>query len=220
VNAPDGETDNVILGLANPPPALPGHEHIKRYWDPTRNCFAAKILPGEFYATTANELITTVLGSCIAACIRDSALGVGGMNHFMLPHSEDATDWGGATLAARYGSHAMEALINEIIKAGGDRKRLEVKAFGGANVVSGMTSVGSKNVEFLYRYIEIDEVELVSADLGGLYPRKVVYFPQTGKAQVKKLHVQRNDTIVRREESYSYRLEKQPVSGAGDIEFF
>lgn len=200
------------------PVALPGHEHVKRYWDPTRCCFAAKILPGEFYVTTGTELITTVLGSCVSACVRDTRLGVGGMNHFMLPHSVDANDWGGASLAARYGSHAMEALINEIIKAGGDRRCLEVKAFGGGNVVSGMTSVGRKNAEFLRRYVKIEGLHLASADLGGAWPRKVVYFPHTGKVQVKKLRVQHNDTIVRREEQYSYRIEHQPLSG--DVELF
>lgn len=204
--------------IRHPPPPLRGHEHIKRYWDQTRDCFAAKILPGEFYVTTQDELITTVLGSCISACIRDPDAGVGGMNHFMLPHSNDVTDWGGASLAARYGNHAMEALINEIIKAGGDRRRLEVKAFGGGNVVSGMTSVGSKNADFFHQFVDIEELRLVSADLGGLYPRKVVFFPRTGKAHIRKLRSQHNDTIVRREESYSYRLEKQPVSG--DIELF
>ncbi len=218
MNVNPGEAGNTVPGSTHPPPALPGHEHIKRYWDPTRRCFAAKILPGEFYVTTTSELITTVLGSCISACIRDSALGVGGMNHFMLPHSDDAADWGGASLAARYGSHAMEALINDIIKAGGNRKRLEIKAFGGANVVAAMTSIGSKNAEFLHRYIKIEELELVSADLGGHHPRKVVFFPHNGRVQVKKLRVQHNDTILRREESYSYRLEKQPVSG--DVELF
>jgi len=203
---------------ALPPPALPGHRHIKRYWDPTRSSFAAKILPGEFYVTIRGELITTVLGSCISACIRDSSLGVGGMNHFMLPHSEDAADWGGASLAARYGSFAMEALINDILKAGGDRKRLEVKAFGGANVVPAMTGIGSKNAEFLHRFIKTEGLKLVSSDLGGRCPRKVVYSPASGKVQIKKLRLMQNDTILRREESYSYKLEKQPLSG--EVELF
>jgi len=213
-----GRTKRDSMLPAGPPSPLPGQEHIKRYWDPTRKCYAAKILPGEFYVTTAPELITTVLGSCVSACIRDTKLGIGGMNHFMLPHSEDYNNWGGESVAARYGSYAMEALINAIIKAGGERSRFEIKAFGGGNVISAATSVGDNNVDFLYRFTEIENFKLAASDLGGSLPRKVVFFPRTGKVHVKKLSDQRNLTIRQREEQYSYRLEHKPVSG--DVELF
>ena len=213
-----GRTKATSMPPAGPSSPLPGQEHIKRYWDPTRDCYAAKILPGEFYVTTAPELITTVLGSCVSACIRDCKLGIGGMNHFMLPDSVDHNNWGGESLAARYGSYAMEAMINAIIKAGGERSRFEIKAFGGGNVVAAATSVGDNNVNFLYQYLEIENLKLAASDLGGSFPRKVVFFPRTGKVHVKKLYDQRNATIRQREEQYSYRLEHKPISG--DVELF
>lgn len=130
-------------GLQKSPACLPGLEHVNRYWDKTHQCFAAKILPGEYYVSMHNELITTVLGSCIAACIRDVKMGIGGMNHFMLPMGCEVEHLGKThlTSATRYGNFAMEILINEIIKAGGDRKRMEVKLFGGGRVLSSMSTM-------------------------------------------------------------------------------
>ena len=107
------------------PPALPGFNAINRYWDKVNNCFTAKILPGEFYVTTHHELITTVLGSCVSACIRDPIFGIGGMNHFMLPlegdHSSTAWKNAGNSASTRYGNVAMELLINNILKHGAER---------------------------------------------------------------------------------------------------
>lgn len=104
------------------PPALPGFEHVNRYWDVRMSLPAAKILPGEFYVSRTGEMIVTVLGSCVSACIRDRQLGIGGMNHFMLPHkgAHSTEVWGSAvSSASRYGNWAMEFLINEILKLGG-----------------------------------------------------------------------------------------------------
>lgn len=113
---------------------LSGFEGIQRYWDRERQMPAAKILPGEYYVSNQNELITTVLGSCVSACIRDPVAGIGGMNHFMLPNSERG-NWNGkhsiASNATRYGNFAMEHMINDILKHGGERGNLEVKVFGG-----------------------------------------------------------------------------------------
>lgn len=205
-----------------PPRALSGFEGINRYWDRTNNCYAAKILPGEFYVTTHAEVITTVLGSCVSACIRDPIFGIGGMNHFMLPIDMDGSGrWAGREtigLATRYGNHAMEQLINEILKNGGSRKNLEVKIFGGGRILAQMTDVGMRNIRFSREYIRTEALKLLSEDVGDIYPRKVLYFPNTGLVRVKKLRSLHNNTIVRREIKYMHDIEDHPASG--EVELF
>ena len=203
--------------------ALPGFETIKRYWDRQRNRIAAKLLPGEFYVTKNRELITTVLGSCVSACIRDPDFAIGGMNHFMLPANGDTHSLSVADFrsdAARYGNYAMEQLINEILKHGGRREALEVKVFGGGRVLQHMThsDIGGRNIDFVIKYIAAEGLKIAAKDLGDIYPRKVVYDPFTGKVQVKKLRTMHNDTIVQRETGYMKVLQEEPVSG--DVELF
>lgn len=200
---------------------LPGFEHINRYWDKVHDIDAAKILPGEFYVTREEELVSTVLGSCVSACIRDVKLGVGGMNHFMLPADKAAVDTSIDSDSARYGNHAMEMLINAILKAGGLKKNLEMKIFGGGRVLAGMTSidVGQMNIDFIRHYAEIESLKVVTEDLGDIYPRKVLYFPQTGRALMKKLRKVHNDTLVKREKVYQEQLSHKPVA-SDDIELF
>ena len=203
--------------------ALPGFESIKRYWDRQRHRIAAKLLPGEFYVTKNRELITTVLGSCVSACIRDPDFAIGGMNHFMLPANGDTSSLSVADFrsdAARYGNYAMEQLINEILKHGGRREALEVKVFGGGRVLQHMThsDIGGRNIDFVIKYIAAEGLRIAAKDLGDIYPRKVVYDPFTGKVQVKKLRTMHNDTIVQRETGYMKVLQEEPVSG--DVELF
>jgi chemotaxis protein CheD len=193
---------------------LPGYEHVKRYWDPTRNQYAAKILPGEYYVTTENEMITTVLGSCISACVRDPVFGVGGMNHFMLPESGNsraADSWNDSLVSAsaRYGNVAMEHLITDIQKFGGVRENLEVKITGGGKVLAMMTDVGKRNIQFVREYIRVEGLRLMAEDVGDIYPRKVVYIPRSGRVQVKKLRSVHNDTVFRREEQYMEQLSQK-----------
>ena len=204
------------------PLSLPGFEHIKRYWDKATGSIAAKILPGEFYVTVNDEIIVTVLGSCVSACIRDRVFGIGGMNHFMLPvNRNEASQWGGQLEeSTRFGNFAMEKMINEILKHGGNRKNLEVKLFGGGKVITGMTTidVGRRNIDFVREYVQMEELNLVAEDLGDIYPRKVVYNPKTGKVRVKKLRSMHTRTIVERETSYMNQLKTEPPSG--DVELF
>lgn len=204
-------------------PALRGFESVKRYWDRQRNCIAAKLLPGEFYVTKNRELITTVLGSCVSACIRDPDFAIGGMNHFMLPANGDTENLNISDFrsdAARYGNYAMEQLINEILKNGGRRQSLEIKIFGGGRVIQHMThsDIGGRNIKFVLQYLAAEGLKIAAQDLGDIYPRKVVYDPYTGKVQVKKLRSLHNDTIVQRETGYLKVLQEGPVSG--DIELF
>ncbi len=203
------------------PPTLTGFAGIGRYWDRSFARPAAKILPGEYYVTVADELITTVLGSCVSACIRDRVLGIGGMNHFMLPISS-AQGWGGRrdllSTAARYGNYAMEHMINDILKAGGHRRSLEAKVFGGASIIQGLGNVGEQNIAFVRDYLDTEGVPLVNEDVGDVHPRKVAFFPATGRALVKRLRTLHNDTLVSREQAYRDEIVRQPV--AGEVELF
>jgi chemotaxis protein CheD len=187
------------------------------YYDRTFDCDAAKILPGEYYYTRQNMLIVTVLGSCVAACIRDRVTGLGGMNHFMLP---DGGDSGPVSASMRYGTFAMEVLINDLLKAGARRESLEAKVFGGGAVLRGFTAmnVGERNAAFVTNFLKTEKIPLLAEDLNDIYPRKVYFFPRTGKVLVKKLMQTHNDTLAKRELDYASRLKVEPV--AGDIDLF
>jgi chemotaxis protein CheD len=188
------------------------------YYDRTFDCDAAKILPGEFYFTGKDMLIVTVLGSCVSACIRDRVTGVGGMNHFMLPDGGADTD-NPVSASMRYGTYAMEVLINELLKAGAKRENMEAKVFGGGNVLRGFTAinVGERNAKFVLDYLRAERMRVIAEDLNDIYPRKVYFFPKTGKVLVKKLKVEHNDTLRKREQDYASRLKSTSVGGEIDL---
>lgn len=204
------------------PPPLPGFEHIRRSWNENYQSYAARILPGEYYVTKNDEGVYTTLGSCISACIRDTTLGIGGMNHFMLPFTgaAEADSWKAASSSAatRYGNYAMEHLINEIMRNGGKRQNLEVKIFGGGQILENMTAVGERNIAFVRDYLKTEGLRVVSEDVGSVYPRMVVYFPASGRVRVKRLRSLHNNTIASQEINYVDSLEAKPV--AGEIELF
>ena len=203
------------------PIALSGFEHINRYWDQRHDIFAAKIRPGEYYVSVHGEMIATVLGSCISACIRDPVSGIGGMNHFMLPenrgHSSGAWENTKVSTEARYGNIAMERLINVIIANGGIRKNLEVKVFGGGKVLNLKTDIGGNNIDFVKKYIEKEGFKITTEDVGGVYPRKVQFFPLTGRVRVKKLFRMHNETVIKREAEYIDTLRHEKLKGKVDI---
>ncbi|KQX95609.1 MULTISPECIES: chemoreceptor glutamine deamidase CheD [Massilia] len=187
------------------------------YYDRTFDCDAAKILPGEYYYTGKDMLIVTVLGSCVSACIRDRVKGLGGMNHFMLPDGGDPGNPVSASM--RYGTHAMEVLINDLLKAGARREHLEAKVFGGGAVLRGFSAmnVGERNAAFVIQFLKTERIPVLAEDLNDIYPRKVYFFPRTGKVLVKKLMQTHNDTLAKRELDYASRLKVTPVSGAVDL---
>ncbi|WP_034293370.1 chemoreceptor glutamine deamidase CheD [Herbaspirillum sp. RV1423] len=187
------------------------------YYDRTFDCDAAKILPGEYYFTHKDMMIVTVLGSCVSACIRDRVTGIGGMNHFMLPDSGDGDSPISASM--RYGTYAMEILINDLLKAGARRENLEAKVFGGGNVLRGFIAinVGERNAQFVRDYLKAENIRVVAEDLNDIWPRKVYFFPRTGKVLVKKLKQLHNNTLVNREQDYASRLVTKPVGGEVDL---
>jgi chemotaxis protein CheD len=200
---------------------VPGFEQLQRFWEPDTQRWTVKILPGEYYVTRSDEAITTVLGSCISACIRDPVLRLGGMNHFMLPEDNSGRDSmisAPVVLSTRYGSYAMESLINQLLKLGGLRERLEIKIFGGGRVLAAMTDIGARNIDFVKSYLDTERLQVVAQDVGGDQPRKVVYFPAEGKARVRKLRPIENRGISDREKIYLDSLRAKDAGG--DIELF
>lgn len=189
------------------------------YFDRTFDCDAAKISPGEYYFTDKDMLIVTVLGSCVSACIRDSMSGIGGMNHFMLPDSAAADKDSLVSESMRYGTYAMEVLINQLLRNGARRENLEAKIFGGGNVLKSFTTmnVGDRNAIFVRKYLKDERIRITSEDLLDIYPRKVYFFPKTGRVLVKKLKTMHNDTLVRREEAYASKLKVSDIGGEIDL---
>ncbi len=187
------------------------------YYDRGFDRDAAKILPGECYVTTLDMVLVTVLGSCVAACLRDPVARVGGMNHFMLPDTSQEESI--ISKPTRYGVYAMELLINDILHRGGRRDRLEAKVVGGANVLRGFGAgtVGERNASFVMRFLKTEGIQVAGHDLLSQYARKVYYFPVSGRLLVKELRTLNNDTLVRREQQY-----RQKIAGAatGKVELF
>jgi len=160
------------------PPALPKFEKIKRYWDPTKDVHIAQILPGEVYVTREHEIVSTLLGSCIAVCMRDKINRIGGMNHFKLPmpaENDLSTD------NTNYGIFAMELLINAILKNGGNKAYLECTVFGGGNVASTITSdIGGKNLKFVLNFLKNEAIPIIRQDTGHNMAQQVYYHPRSG----------------------------------------
>lgn len=176
---------------------------------------AVKVLPGEYFVANQDIVIMTVLGSCIAACIWDPKVAVGGMNHFMLPEGDSADTSG------RYGSYAMELLINEMIKLGARRESMQAKVFGGGQVMAGFTTmnVGERNTRFVLDYLHTERITIVSKDVLDIYPRKVVFFPTTGKAMVKKLAHSHPETLESTERKGNAAVLAKTTAG-GSVDLF
>lgn len=204
------------------PETLPGFGHVHRNWDRQNERWSARILPGEYFVTRSDEIITTVLGSCISACVRDPLLRIGGMNHFMLP--EDITNGSSSWhdpkigLSTRYGSFAMESLMNDLLKLGAKRERLEVKLTGGGRVLASMTDVGARNIEFARQWLNLEGLSIAGEDVGDTHPRRVLYFPATGRVLMFRLRTTDLGEVVSREKQYQSTLREKPAGN--DVELF
>jgi chemotaxis protein CheD len=200
------------------PRALPGFESIRRYRN-AAGVSTARILPGEYYVTREDEVIDTVLGSCVAACIRNPRLSIGGMNHFMLPRpsgtGNDAWEQV-AGRATRYGTASMEQLINSVLRAGGTRQDLEVKIFGGGRVIAKLSDIGARNIEFVREFLRHEGLQVAAEDSGDICSRHVQYFPRSGRVRVRHLSA-RAAELGAKEQRYLDRLEQAPVAGEIDL---
>lgn len=214
-----------MVAVASPPasrlerlkaePRKPGEASFF-YYDAHFGNEAVKILPGEYFVHDEDILVMTTLGSCIAACLWDRNARIGGMNHFMLP---DGT--GSAQDSGRYGSYAMELLINELLKRGAARTTLEAKVFGGGQVISGMSTmnVGERNTNFVLDYLRTERIPVMSRDVMDIYPRKVCFLPASGKAMVKRLAPTNVDALVAQERAAAQKA--VPAStGGGSVDLF
>lgn len=196
-------------------PQLPGPVATRHYFDRDFGRPAVKLLPSEYYVTGEAKVMLTVLGSCVAACLRDPQAGVAGMNHFMLP---DAADGGSDHPdAMRYGGHAMDTLVRELVKAGARRERLQAKVFGGAAVLPNMPflNVGDRNARFVLRYLQEEGINLHAQDLGGRHARRVSFMADSGKVVVRKLRTPRELGQVQLQEADLLRGRVAPRAGAG-----
>ncbi len=195
-------------------PRRPGEASFFFYEAHFRN-EAVKVLPGEFFVFDEDILIMTTLGSCIAACLWDRDKRIGGMNHFLLPDGGTGGDSG------RYGSFAMDQLIGELVKRGATRSTMEAKVFGGGAVISGMNTinVGERNTAFVLEYLRTERINVVSKDVLDIYPRKVCFLPQSGKAMVKRLASANTEALAAQERAAAQRF-APTASAGGSIDLF
>ena len=188
------------------------------YFDTRRASDAVKLMPGEYFAHDPRVLLTTTLGSCIAACLWDRHAQVGGMNHFMLPHGGSAA---ARAASGRYGSYAMELLINELLKRGATRATLEAKVFGGAQLVVGMDAlnIGEMNTAFVLEYLATERIPVVASDVRGSVARKVCFVPASGKALIKRLARTADNAVFDRDRGAAQRRVAASVAG-GSVDLF
>lgn len=183
------------------------------------------INPGEYLVSEEDIIISTVLGSCIAVVLYDINLGLGGMNHFMLPGAFRPHPMQGGRVnpqdfleeSARYGMYAMEVLINELLKRGANRKKIQAKVFGGASVIhrndEGRKNIADTNIDFVFEYLETERIPLVSFDVGGSLARKIFFFVKTGKVPLKRIKGPSVAMIQDQELSYRKTLSSRPQEG-------
>lgn len=209
----------VINGRRSTDHLKEGTSHIeRRARDRDNEVHVIKLISGDCYFTDKpQQMIVTILGSCVAACLHDPKMRIGGMNHFLLP------DGPGSSLRdsgepARYGAFAMEQLINGIIKLGGVKSRLQAKVFGGGNVINNSAMIGSRNASFVRQFLQNENIPIVSEDLGDTYPRRLRFYPDTGKAMLMKLRRKEDYAVADEELRFAKELKTHPVEGG--IELF
>lgn len=182
------------------------------YYDAALKTQAIRLLPADYAASDAPIAVVTLLGSCVAACLHDPLASLGGMNHFMLPGGT-----GNESVCARYGVHAMELLINDLLKRGARRQRLQAKVFGGGNVLSGFQNpIGDRNASFVLEYLDAERIPVLAQDLGDIHARKVAFFVQSGRTLVRRLPSTRND-VVDAERALYAKLARAPASGSVEL---
>lgn len=162
-----------------------------------------------------NTVLTTILGSCVAACLWDPVAKVGGMNHFLLPGDNIKKNASSPADAQRYGVYLMELLLNDLFRAGAVKSRLQAKLFGGAAIVRGLTDIGALNITFAENFLHEEGIELVGGSAGGVYGRKIQFWPVGGRAR-QAFITSEIDSIIREETKIYPVIQKT----AGQVEFF
>ena len=170
------------------------------------------MLPGELFVTSEDVVITTVLGSCVSACVRDAARGIGGINHFMLP----AVLRGDTGDSARYGVYALECLVNQVLGRVGRRSNLEVKVFGGGRVIDAGGDIGRSNIDLVHAFFAAENIPILGEDLGDAVARRVRYWPLTGRAQIQRIPMARAQDVVTTEAQAAVQI----AAPAGSVELF
>jgi chemotaxis protein CheD len=191
--------------------AAPSASACRRFFHAGEAAWHVQITQGDAYVSAdPKDVLTTVLGSCIAACIRDPKAGVGGMNHFLVPDGA-----GRDADARRFGVNAMEILINSLLQQGAQRHRLEAKLFGGASVIAGLSDVGAANAAFAERYLADEGIAHVGGHLRGFHPRRIQYWPVSGRARQLALPKAETLAVARRETAAAAHHQE-----AHDVELF
>lgn len=185
---------------------------MNQYWDPKLRANIVQVLPGELCVTQEDVVISTVLGSCVSACLRDTGRGVGGINHFMLPYGLR----GDNAASARYGVYALECLVNQVLGASGARTRLEAKVFGGGRVIEGGSDIGRQNIELVREFFASERITVIGEDLGDQFARRIRYWPRSGRAQVQRIPMARATEVVTAESRTAHELS----GAAGSVELF
>lgn len=194
-------------------PQYPEFRHVRQFWMPKRKRVAVKVVAGDYYVSSQDEVICTVLGSCVSTCIRDTTIGVGGINHFLLPDA----DCDILSSSNRYGVFAMEQLINAIIKYGGHRENFEIKVVGGGNMMAGANDIGQRNIAFVQQFLQTEGLAVSALDVGGLQARRIQYIAKTGQLMVQKLKDSNNERTMALELENQRSIQQQTND---DIELF
>lgn len=179
-----------------------------------------ELFASDCYATIEKQIVlTTLLGSCIAVCMKDPKAGVAGMNHFMLPRKVNVRDVG-FNNDTRYGVNAMEVMINEMMKKGALRKRMQAKVFGGGRVMdSALNNVAQSNVDFALAYLKTEGIPVLARDVGNQEGRKLFFFPDTFDVYVKRIHYNNLTKAVQTEKQLMEKINKQREKDS-DLELF
>lgn len=194
---------------------------MKKSFNRKLNCHMYEIFAGDYHATAEKKIVlSTLLGSCISVCLKDSVAGVVGMNHFMLPGRVKADEIARSE-DARYGIHAMEMMINSMMKLGARRNYLQAKVFGGGQVLEvAHNNIAAANIDFALAFLKIEEIPVLSRDVGGNEGRKLFFFPDSFEVYVRRITYHKElQSTLQREESFLERMRRQRGE-ASELELF
>lgn len=199
------------------------YDNVRRYYDQNMELTVVKLMTGDCYFTSEpREMLVTILGSCISVCLRDPVSKIGGMNHILLPGENNLKlQKGDPGYSTRFGAFAMEELINGMLKLGASKSRMEAKVFGGGNVIESSTAIGTKNINFAKDFLIQEKIPILSEDVGGDTARRLHFFPETGKAMIRKLRRKEDMTILEKEKEYEEKIKSQyAVKTEPEVELF